>query len=77
MFDLVITNDAAEKEKITKPNEAFQLQNGSTYTYVNSFSKDFRFDNPTVRTPNARATVPSTSSSSITRESLRKPPRPS
>ena len=41
MFDLVITHDKEEKDKIMKPTEAFQLQNGSTYTYINSFSKDF------------------------------------
>jgi hypothetical protein len=79
MFDLVITHDKEEKDKIMKPTEAFQLQNGSTYTYINSFSKDFYlypkdyyFGDDKVLVLNQRASFQSTSSSSITRESLPK-----
>lgn len=41
MFDIVITHEKDERDKIMKPTEAFQLQNGSTYTYVSNFSKNF------------------------------------
>lgn len=40
-FDVVITTKEDEKDKILKPNEACQLQSGSTYTYVNNFVKEF------------------------------------
>lgn len=50
-FDLVITSRADEKDKILKLTEACQLQNGSTYTYVSNFSKEFVFDEFAVASP--------------------------
>jgi hypothetical protein len=40
-FDLVITSRADEKDKILKVTEACQLQNGSAFTYVSNFTKNF------------------------------------